>query len=382
MKKGLLSDISNIISGFAFKSKWYGKGTDKVIRIGDLQDGLISDDKIVRVDAKQNKISNNYRIEKNDLLMALSGATTGKIALAKDKDVGSYINQRVAIIRGKSMENKLFLRHLFNGKKLKQLLKTAYGAAQANLSPKDLGNLELDIPPPKKQLQISSIIDKSEILIQKRAYAIKKIDELSMSVFEDTFIKKETKKTKVKDLFIINDNKININLQDDDTVSFIPMDAVSEFSKTVNEKQFKKYHEVKKGYTKIKKDDLIIAKITPCYENGKMAIVDEISGDIAFGSTEFHTFRATNKELIIFLYYFLKSDEIRIAGSKSMKGAVGHRRVPADFFSNLLIPNPSSSQLDFFCKFVKDLNQVKDNFSKTNVLSKNLKFSITDKLLQ
>ena len=168
MKKGLLSDISDIISGFAFKSKWYGKGTDKVIRIGDLQDGLISDDKIVRVDAKQNKISNNYRIEKNDLLMALSGATTGKIALAKDKDVGSYINQRVAIIRGKSMENKLFLRHLFNGKKLKQLLKTAYGAAQANLSPKDLGNLELEIPPLKEQLQISLIIEKSEVIIKKR----------------------------------------------------------------------------------------------------------------------------------------------------------------------------------------------------------------------
>lgn len=187
MKKGLLSDISNIISGFAFKSEWFGVGFDKVIRIGDLQDGLISDDKIVKVDAKKNKISDNYKVEKNDLLMALSGATTGKIAVAKDKDVGSYINQRVAIIRGKSIENKLFLRHLFNGKKLKQLLKTAYGAAQANLSPKDLGNLELDIPPPKEQLKISSIIDKAELLIKKRMFAISKIDELSMSVFEDTF---------------------------------------------------------------------------------------------------------------------------------------------------------------------------------------------------
>ena len=127
---------------------------------------------------------------------------------------------------------------------------------------------------------------------------------------------------------------------------------------------------------------MIIAKITPCYENGKMAIADEISGDIAFGSTEFHTFRAANKELIIFLYYFLKSDKIRIAGSKSMKGAVGHRRVPTDFFSNLLIPSPSSSQLDFFYKFVKNLNQIKDNYSQANILSKNLKFSITDKLLQ
>ncbi len=56
-----------IISGFAFKSEWFGAGSDKIIRIGNLQNGLISDAKILTVDAKKKKISSNFRIKKNDI---------------------------------------------------------------------------------------------------------------------------------------------------------------------------------------------------------------------------------------------------------------------------------------------------------------------------
>ncbi|MDC6468446.1 restriction endonuclease subunit S [Candidatus Pelagibacter sp.] len=187
MKLGLLSDVSNIISGFAFKSEWFGAGSDKIIRIGNLQNGLISDAKILTVDAKKKKISSNFRIKKNDILMALSGATTGKIAVAKDKDVGSYINQRVAIIRGKTSENKSFLRHIFNGEILKQLLENAYGAAQPNLSPKDLGKLKIPIPTIDEQKNISTILDITENTIHLRKQAIIKLHELVQSVFEDIF---------------------------------------------------------------------------------------------------------------------------------------------------------------------------------------------------
>ena len=69
MKTGLLSDISTIISGYAFKSKWYGDGSNKVIRIGDLQNGIISDSKVVKINAEKHKISKNFQIKENDIMI-------------------------------------------------------------------------------------------------------------------------------------------------------------------------------------------------------------------------------------------------------------------------------------------------------------------------
>ncbi|MGL5798799.1 MAG: hypothetical protein ACRCYN_01825, partial [Plesiomonas sp.] len=99
---GPVAELADIISGFAFKSPWFGHGDDKVIRISDIQDGVINLDGAVTFDASVNRVSDQYRIRKGDILMALSGATTGKIGIADECAEGAYLNQRVAIIRGKN----------------------------------------------------------------------------------------------------------------------------------------------------------------------------------------------------------------------------------------------------------------------------------------
>jgi type I restriction enzyme S subunit len=137
------------------------------------------------------------------------------------------------------------------------------------------------------------------------------------------------------------------------------MAAVSEHSKTIVDHQTRKYSLVKKGYTPIANGDLIVAKITPCYENGKMAIANLNFGNFAYGSTEFHTFRSNNPKLITYLHYFLMNDQLRISGAKSMKGAAGQRRVPSDFFAELKIASPSTKSLDSFCEFINVIDSSK-----------------------
>jgi len=183
MKHSPLAEIAHVISGFAFKSEWFGSGLDKIIRIGDLQNGIIDNENVLMVDAKKYNVSSNFKIEKNDILMALSGATTGKIAVAKEKDVGSYINQRVAIIRGKTIENASYVRHIFNGEILKRLLVNADGAAQANLSPKDLANLQIPIPALAEQQRIAALLDTADLIFKQRESAIAKLDQLAQSVY-------------------------------------------------------------------------------------------------------------------------------------------------------------------------------------------------------
>ena len=77
--------------------------------------------------------------------------------------------------------------------------------------------------------------------------------------------------------------------------------------------------------------DVIVAKITPCFENGKLAIVD-LEQSVAFGSTEFHVFRPTGEVDSRLLYQLLSSELIQKEGCNQMKGAAGQKRVPSDFF--------------------------------------------------
>ncbi|MDO8417565.1 MAG: restriction endonuclease subunit S [Agitococcus sp.] len=184
---GAVSDIAEIISGYAFKSEWFGSGFDKVIRIGDLQDGRVQLDSALCVDAKINNVSSQFKILPKDILMALSGATVGKIAIAQERDAGAYINQRVAIIRGKTPEAAEFLKYVFSGALQEKLLLSAGGAAQPNLSPKSLALMEIPLPPLSEQKRIAAILDKADSIRRKRQQAIKLADEFLRSVFLDMF---------------------------------------------------------------------------------------------------------------------------------------------------------------------------------------------------
>jgi len=119
------------------------------------------------------------------------------------------------------------------------------------------------------------------------------------------------------------------------------MAAVSDKTFSITENVSRPFHEVSKGYTAFKRNDVLVAKITPCFENGKLAIADELPTEVGVGSTEFHVFRPDDQKLDgRYLYYLLRAPYVKIAGAMKMKGAVGQRRVPSEFFSRLKIPLP------------------------------------------
>jgi len=122
-----------------------------------------------------------------------------------------------------------------------------------------------------------------------------------------------------------------LSLADDETVGFVPMSAVCEVRKAVVAAEIRSFGEVKRGYTPMKNGDVIVAKITPCFENGKVAMVD-VAHDTAFGSTEFHVFRGTGIVDQRLIYHLLRSDFLNLKGRTQMKGAAGQKRVPTDFF--------------------------------------------------
>jgi len=148
---------------------------------------------------------------------------------------------------------------------------------------------------------------------------------------------------KLKEIAEINPRKSEIDKDKVELVSFVAMADVSEDG-FISEHETKPLSEVYKGYTYFRKDDVLLAKITPCFENGKAAIADNIPNEIGFGSSEFHVLRTNGEVIPSFLFYALWNKNFRLTGSKKMTGSAGQKRVPTDFLKNYEIPLPSLSE--------------------------------------
>lgn len=128
-------------------------------------------------------------------------------------------------------------------------------------------------------------------------------------------------------------------LQDEDEVTFIPMENISEDGAI--DTSLNRIVAGSKGYTTFAENDLLIAKITPCMENGKTGVARNLTNQYGYGSTEFHVFRPKSDELNIdFLHAFFHANFFRQNAKLTFGGSAGHQRVPPDFFKKLYIPIP------------------------------------------
>ena len=119
------------------------------------------------------------------------------------------------------------------------------------------------------------------------------------------------------------------------------------------------YHEVRKGYTPFINNDIIFAKITPCMENGKMAIVNKLRNGIGFGSTEFHVIRLIGDLSRKFFFYYILQENFRKEARRKMTGTAGQLRVPSNYIEEVKVPFPPINEQ---ARIVSKLDEL---FSKT-----------------
>jgi type I restriction enzyme S subunit len=138
----------------------------------------------------------------------------------------------------------------------------------------------------------------------------------------------------------LNPSKQEIaNLSDDTKVTFLPMESVSE-SWEVDYSRIRLLEEVRNGYTYFRDGDILLAKITPCFENGKGALVNSCTNGVGFGTTEFHVIRSPDLATASFLSYVVRSHRFKVEGEGMMTGAAGQKRVPDSYIKNFEIYLP------------------------------------------
>jgi type I restriction enzyme, S subunit len=121
-------------------------------------------------------------------------------------------------------------------------------------------------------------------------------------------------------------------------VHFVPMASVSEEFGGIDVSTSRPLSEVQKGYTAFRENDVLFAKITPCMENGKLAVVPRLEYGIGFGSTEFHVLRPTSAVTPRWIGHFLSQLEIRRVARRNMTGSAGQLRVPITWLADQILP--------------------------------------------
>lgn len=172
-------DIFYIENGYAFKKIDYKKEGIPLVRISNIENGIVNINECIYVN-KLEKNEEKYVIEKGDLLIALSGATTGKNGVYYLDEI-AYLNQRIGNIKIKNKEKVLNeYRNYYIALKNEDILNLAYGGAQPNISPKVIEFISIPLPPIKEQQRI---VNRIESLFAKLDRA-KELIENTLAQFE------------------------------------------------------------------------------------------------------------------------------------------------------------------------------------------------------
>ncbi len=261
-------------------------------------------------------------------------------------------------------DNKnVFMRYIYYFLKSKQ--KNIYdlqkGIAQPHIYPKQIQTIKIPLPPLQTQKAIVSILEKAEQLKEKRKQTIEFLDDYLKSVFNEMFWKKKFEEIELGNVCEINPKKSEISGLDKNTkVSFVPMEDVKEHDLYFEVNKTKKINEVYSGYTYFREDDVLLAKVTPCFENGKSGIARNLKNGIGFGSSEFHVLRSDKKILSKLIYYFVSGNKFISGGKGQLTGTGGLRRLPKNYVENFKIPLPPKELQQKFDSIVEHVEKLKE----------------------
>lgn len=260
-------------------------------------------------------VNQNCKPLAGDVLIAKDGSIL-KHCFVMQNDCDGVILSSIALLRpNESYVSPHYLAHYFSQDWVKVFVVRALtsGSGVPRIILKDFKTIKIPTPPLPEQQKIAKIlttwdkaIDSTERLIdnskqQKKALMQQLLTGKKRLLDENgKRFAGEWEEVKLEDICLINPKKPTE--PKDGKVSFIPMDALSEDAKLIKQ-DIKDYKDVSKGFTSFTDNDVLIAKITPCFENGKGAFVEGLTNGVGFGSTEFHVLRADKDTCPKFIYY-------------------------------------------------------------------------------
>jgi len=173
------------------------------------------------------------------------------------------------------------------------------------------------------------------------------------------------------------------NASDENSASFIPMSGFSEFHMVALAPEAEKWGNIKKGFTHFRNGDVVVAKITPCFENGKAAVIKGLDHGIGAGTTELHVFRPIHTGVLPeYIYLFLRSPFFAVEGEKNMTGTAGQKRLPTEYFATRALPLPPTAEQSRIVTKVDELMALCDKLEERQQARRKLQNKLRQFTLQ
>ncbi|KAF5049913.1 Type I restriction modification DNA specificity domain protein [anaerobic digester metagenome] len=391
------------------KSVYKEKGI-KFLRSQNIYNDGLRMDGIVFISEEQNKAGSEVKAK--DILLNITGGSIGRCALVPDDFDRANINQHVMIIRNIYPANRFYLHSVLIAPYIQEMIMSVQvGVSREGLSAEKLIKFLIPLPPIEEQKRIVAKIEALMPYIDQYDAAYSEVEALNKKFPEDLkksilqyaiqgkLVKqrkeegtaealyqqiqaekqkliKEGKLKKTKALPAITEDEIPFDIpeswkwvrlgeifeinprnsvSDETRVAFIPMTLIEDGYRSEFTFEVRPWGQVKKGYTHFQNGDIVMAKITPCFQNLKSAIMMDLENGLGTGTTELHVLRPYCNSDVGFFLWFIKSPLFVATCITNMTGTAGQKRVPTDILRNYLTPLPPREEQKRIVKKIVEL---------------------------
>ncbi len=340
-----------------------------LIRSLNIYDFSFTEDDLAFIGDEQAAELDNVIVQKDDILLNITGASVARCCLTNPKFLPARVNQHVAIVRVRpDVADARFVLYCINSLHFKsRLLALAQGGATREaLTKTTIEDFEVCQPPLPVQRRIAGILSAYDELMENSQRRIRLLEAMARALYREWFVhfrfpghEKHPRVAsplgdipqgwEVKRVPECVDISPRVAVPREGEKPFVPMGCLSNDSMLISD------IEARAGNSgaKFQNGDTLFARITPCLENGKTGFVQFLpdAQAVGFGSTEFIVLRsrALTPE---FVYLLARSDEFSGVAIKSMSGATGRQRVQEQCFDDFQIVQPPPALLDRFSAIV------------------------------
>ena len=317
----------------------------------------------------------------DDFLISRRQIAHGACGIVPEWLNGSLVSNEYATLRPTNRLDAGFLRHLPNSIYFQQTcFHSSIGVHVEKLvfSLEDWLRWQFNVPPIPEQRRVTAVLDAWDdvITLSERLTAAKRRQRAGVA---QHLLYGDRRNTRLLGE-VVAINPPMPRLVPDAVVSFVAMEDVSEDGRLMRHVP-RGRAELGGGYTPFQDDDVLVAKITPCFENGKGAFAQGLHGGVGYGSTEFHVVRAGPEILPRFVYHHTLTADFRRNGERTMTGSAGQRRVPASFIEDYRLTVPPSDVQEKTVRLLDALTDEIDLLAARTDLLRRQKHGLMQRLL-
>lgn len=375
-----LSDLCDLVAGFAFKSKDFGNYPNKVVKIADIQPPTVNINDLAGIDLSAYNPSKlqKFIVSKGDYVLAMTGATIGKLGRITN-DIESYINQRVLTFRpDETIVDKDYLYYQLCSDIFSKYILNHIDSetAQPNISAGSVGGFEISLPPLPEQRRIAGILGAIDDKIENNRRINTNLELQAQALFDKIFFDdNDAERNPLSDYADINPTR---TLHQGVVARYIEMANLPTRGSFPSDWSYKSYG----GGCKFANGDTIMARITPCLENGKTAYIDFLEEqEVAFGSTEYIVISAKNGYCPALFYFLARNKEFVDYAVGHMNGSSGRQRVSGVDIANFPMPHITLEESNKFAEIAMPIMDVIRNNSLENRHLATLRDTLLPKLM-